>query len=211
MAAVPDGTLADRLAAAQTALSRAAERGITGFTDAAGHHWDVASYAEMVTRTGTSDLIDEELTAHLTGDGLDLVLIWSAWAESACPKCRPWLGKIVSLTGHTRTGARVSVTGLGGRRITGTVAGTVEEARLAGWRHPQCRCSMTGLSDGADLSGLDITPETPAQAAQRHGAARRDAYRQHEKHRAARLAMASLTPHQKARARARLAGLRRSH
>jgi hypothetical protein len=209
MAAVPDsGSLPVRLAAAQQALSRDAARGITGFTDASGRRRDLTAYLEMAVRTAVSSLTDAELYDRLTADGGDLILIWSAWAESACPKCVPWLGKVVSLTGHTPPGAAFSVLGAGGRAFSGTVAGTVQEAIAAGWRHPQCRCSATGVTDGADLSGLDGPRETNAQAARRREADRlAQAHAARQRH-AARSAVLALTPHEKARARRHLAETR---
>ena len=209
MASVPEsGSLPDRLAAAQQALTRDAARGITGFTDAAGSRRDLTAYVEMAVRTAVSNLTDAELYRRLTADGSDLILIWSAWAESACPKCVPWLGKVVSLTGSTPPGAAFSVLGAGGRAFSGTVAGTLQEAIAAGWRHPQCRCSCTGLTDGADLSGLDGPRETEAQAARRREADRMaQAHAARQRH-AARNGVLALTPHEKARARRGLAEAR---
>ena len=33
--------------------------------------------------------------------------------------------------------------------VTVNVAGTVEEARTAGWNHPNCRCRLVAYSPGA--------------------------------------------------------------
>jgi hypothetical protein len=209
MAAVPDsGSLDDRLAAAQQALTGDAARGITGYAGPAGTRRDLAAYVEMAVRTAVSNLTDAELYRRLTADDSDLILIWSAWAESACPKCVPWLGKVVSLTGHTPPGAAFSVLGNGGRAFSGTVAGTLQEAIAQGWRHPACRCSSTGLADGADLSGLDGPRESGPQGARRREAARMAQAQTARQRHAARSAVLALTPHEKAQARRHLAETR---
>ena len=138
-AAVPaSGSLADRLAAAQAAITRAAGHGITGFTDATGRAWDVTAYVEMATRTTISNLIREDEWRQIRADGGDLAVVYSRWAEHICGKCLPWLGKTVSLTGSTPPGARVSVTDAAGKQFTATVAGTLQEMIMGGWGHPNC-------------------------------------------------------------------------
>ncbi|MDQ7794139.1 MAG: phage minor capsid protein [bacterium] len=93
--------------------------GITGFRDAAGREWNMKTYADMVARTTTME-------AHLTGTanrllehGHDLVRI--SQHAGACEKCRPWEGRILSLTGKTPGYP------------------TLETARDAGLFHPRCR------------------------------------------------------------------------
>jgi hypothetical protein len=209
-AAVPaSGSLADRLAAAQAAITRAAGHGITGFTDATGRAWDVTAYVEMATRTTISNLIREDEWRQIRADGGDLAVVYSRWAEHICGKCLPWLGKTVSLTGSTPPGARVSVTDAAGKQFTATVAGTLQEMIMGGWGHPNCRCSTMPVADGADLSDLAAPVETTAQAAVRHAEDRRQQAQALRQRHAARLAVAALTPHEKARARHRLAETRR--
>jgi hypothetical protein len=115
---VTTGTMTRRQAA-QRALDRFATRGITGFTDRSGRRWQLESYVEMATRTGAGH-------AHVAGsldtyvaNGRDLVIVSDAPQE--CRLCRPWEGKVLSITGNT-PGYR-----------------TVAAARSAGLHHPNCR------------------------------------------------------------------------
>lgn len=204
-----DATVAQRMAAAQTALTLSAGKGFTGFTDSLGRHWDMATYVEMTTRTAVADMIREEQWTQIRADGGDLVLVYSRWAEHICVHCRPWLGKVISLTGTTAVGGRISVTEASGHAFTATVAGTLAEMLASGWAHPNCRCSTMPVGDGADLSDFRAPVETAAQAAVRHTAARTARDRQNQAREAARHAMSALTPRAKARARGQLAELRR--
>ena len=63
-----------RVDAARTALSFLADQGITGFTDRSGRKWDMASYAEMATRTSSGHAaIDRRMTR------MPLPTIGTAW------------------------------------------------------------------------------------------------------------------------------------
>lgn len=124
--------------AAQAALNRFANQGVTGFTDTAGRNWQLDSYVEMATRTGAGRAQVAGGLDRLEGQGKDLVIVSNAPAE--CSKCRPWEGRILSITG-TRTGERLS----DGRRVVASVA----DARAAGLLHASCRHHL-----GAYIEGL---------------------------------------------------------
>jgi hypothetical protein len=82
---------------ARRAMRRFADRGVTGFVDSAGRHWDLSSYTEMATR---SALGQAHLTGHLdqlTARGHDLVRISDSPDE--CKLCRPHEGRIYSIGG----------------------------------------------------------------------------------------------------------------
>lgn len=86
-----------RRQAAQAALDRFAAKGITGFVDTAGRGWELESYAEMAVRTAAG-------RAHTAGSfdryqaaGRDLVIVSDAPQE--CGICRPWEGKVLSISG----------------------------------------------------------------------------------------------------------------
>jgi hypothetical protein len=96
-AQVTTGALTRR-EAAQRALSGFANNGITGFVDATGRRWEMASYVEMSTRASTGRAA---VTAHadaLAGNGHDLVIVSDSPGE--CPLCRPWEGQVLSLSGR---------------------------------------------------------------------------------------------------------------
>lgn len=90
-----------RLRAAQRVLDRFARSGVAGFVDRAGRSWEIESYAEMAVRTASG-------RAHVQGrldvyqsDGRDLVIVSDAPQE--CSVCRPWEGRILSISGNDRT------------------------------------------------------------------------------------------------------------
>ena len=116
-----------RRVAAQRALDRFAQQGVTGFVDAAGRRWQLESYVEMATRTGSGRaMVQGRLDAYRAA-GRDLVIVSDAPQE--CSACRPWEGKVLSLSGQTS-----------GRLDRGfSVAGTVDQATSAGLFHANCR------------------------------------------------------------------------
>lgn len=133
--------------AAQTALNRFARRGVTGFIDRSGQPWDMARYAEMAVRTATQRAATTAHSETLQAAGLDLVIVSDAPQE--CEACRPWEGKVLSLSGNTRGTVELrSVTG--GRPVRVTVAGSLRDATSGrGLYHPGCRHSHSAYLPGA--------------------------------------------------------------
>lgn len=86
--------------AAQAALNRFADMGITGFIDSAGRAWNLTSYVEMATRTATANAYRTAHTEKLLANGKDLVIVSDSPEE--CELCRPWEGKVLSLIGDTK-------------------------------------------------------------------------------------------------------------
>lgn len=116
----------DRREAARAALRAYADRSVTGFRDASGRRWDLASYAEMTTRTTAGQAAIQGHTDQLRDLGQDLVKV--SKSPESCEACGRWQGRVLSLTGQTT-----------GRLSDGvTVAGTITEARRAGLQHPNC-------------------------------------------------------------------------
>lgn len=97
-----------------------AEKGVTGFKDAAGRQWNMKTYTEMVARTTTRECMINGTANRLLEHGQDLAEITGGTAKTTCDVCRGWVGRIVSLTGKT--------------------AGypTLDEARAAGLFHGNC-------------------------------------------------------------------------
>jgi hypothetical protein len=119
-----------RLQATQRILDRFADKGITGFVDSAGRNWGIDTYAEMATRTTLNRAAIGGHVDTLKANDQDLVLVSDSPEE--CPLCRPWEGRVLSLTGKTR--GRVQF----GDGSEANIAGTVDEARAAGLFHPNC-------------------------------------------------------------------------
>lgn len=141
--------------AAQRALNAWADRGIDGFVDSAGRHWELASYAEMATRTSTARAMVGGRLEGYVADGREFVIVSDAPAE--CSLCRPFEGKGLSISG-----AGVGAT-YGGIRIIDTVDG----AQTKGLFHPNCRHDLRPIIPGltepmthtADPEGDDLRRE----------------------------------------------------
>lgn len=119
-----------RVQAAQKALDDLAAQGIAGFVDHTGRRWELASYVEMATRTAVSSAWDEHQAQALVRAGVDLVLVGTHSTEGSCPRCLPWLGRTLSLAGATPDFP------------------TLADAKAAGFRHPNCRCSWAPIGIG---------------------------------------------------------------
>lgn len=104
---------------AQRYREQLAERGVTGFRDAANRNWNMRTYAEMVARTSTMQAHLEGTANRLAEQGHDLIKVSSH--RGSCEKCLPWQGKILSLTGKTEGYP------------------TLDEAKAAGLFHVNCR------------------------------------------------------------------------
>lgn len=91
------GDAGTRLAAAQSALDEFAARGVTGFVDAAGNNWNLASYTEMATRTSILNAGREGRFQAVIDAGRDLVVV--SYSANPCHECEIWEGEVLSLSG----------------------------------------------------------------------------------------------------------------
>lgn len=144
-----------RRQAAQGVLDRLADQGIGGFVDAAGRTWQLDSYAEMVTRTATGRAQVEGALGRYQAAGRDLVIVSDAPQE--CSVCRPWEGKVLSISGRT--------TGDAGNGMS--VAGTVADATAAGLFHANCRHRL-GLVVPGLTRPMHGTADPDGDAARQH-------------------------------------------
>lgn len=151
------GTQTRREAAQQT-LDRLTERGAGTFRDRSGRRWAIESYVEMAVRTGTGKAAVDGHTTQLAAAGVDLVVVSDAPRE--CPLCRPWEGKVLSI-GGTVAGTIEVPSRVDDRTVSVWVAGTLEQARAAGFQHPNCRHSVSAYLPGAT--------RVPAAKAERAG------------------------------------------
>lgn len=125
-----------RRAAAQRALWRFADRGVSGFVDRAGRNWSLESYVEMAVRTSSGRaMIDGRAGAYVEA-GRPFVIVSDSPSE--CKLCRPWEGRGLSLTGE---GVGSTVGGI-------PIVGTLDEARNAGFQHPNCRHDVRPIIPG---------------------------------------------------------------
>ncbi|MFF8679501.1 phage minor capsid protein [Streptomyces sp. NPDC015237] len=131
-----------RRQAAERALARFAERGVTGFVDSRGRAWSMTTYAEMATRSAVGRAAVQAHTDRLAAAGVDLVVVSDAPEE--CPRCKPWEGKVLRREGPSGAGTvEVEHATEDGRTVTVRVAGSLPEARSRGLMHPNCRHTVS--------------------------------------------------------------------
>lgn len=136
-----------RIVAAQAALNRFANVGVTGFVDSAGRNWDLASYTEMAVRSSSMNAAIQGHMDRLEDNGRDLVIISNH--GGSCEICADWEGKILSISGRS------------------SQYPSLDEARDDGLFHPNCRHSAN-----AYVAGLTRKPEIqPARAREEQYAA----------------------------------------
>jgi hypothetical protein len=104
--------------AADKYMEQLADKGITGFKDAAERQWNMKTYAEMVARTTTMEAHLEGTRNRLVENGKDLVKV--STHSHPCPKCQRWEGKVLSLSGKTKGYP------------------TLDDAKSDGLFHPNC-------------------------------------------------------------------------
>lgn len=80
-------------------LANLKRSGITGFVDRLGRQWNMNTYSEMLARTALMDVHLEGKKREFIGLGEDLVIVSSH--PGACEMCKPYEGRILSLSGAT--------------------------------------------------------------------------------------------------------------
>lgn len=128
-----------RREAAQRALNAFADRGITAFTDRAGRQWSMTSYTEMATRTAARRAQWSGHADQLLAHGQDLVIVSDHSQE--CSLCRPWEGKVLSLSGAPHVDA--------------DWVATLGEAQAAGLGHPGCVAGGTLVAAPSGVCASD--------------------------------------------------------
>ena len=149
-----------RLDAAQQALDILTKRGVTGFRDAAGRNWSLASYIEMKSRTIVNQELRQGHTDRLLERGHNLVVVSSH--SNPAPVCQPFEGQILSLDGETGTVIRPNATG--GKAVKVKIKATMREATSAGFGHPNCGHAVTGYVPGASRT-FETKPDPEGYAA----------------------------------------------
>lgn len=130
-----------RRGAAQAALNLFADHGITGFVDAAGKQWNLASYSEMACRTAAHNAARQGVFDGVRAAGRDLVIV--SGSPSCCDVCAPWEGEVLSLDGATPGYP------------------TLAEAEAAGLHHPNCSHSEAPFIEGLTRRSA-VQPGDPA-------------------------------------------------
>lgn len=140
--------------AQRATAARLLSQGVTFYPGSDGRAWRIGTYAEMATRTAVNRAwIDAHGERMQAAAGLNLCSI--VGGVGSCSKCAPHIGKVYSLDGTPAGEYQLEHAIESGRIITVTVAGTLDQARAAGWGHPNCRCTIAGY-----LAGLSIAAGT---------------------------------------------------
>ena len=84
--------------AAKQIRQNLADKGITGFTDKSGRAWDMGRYTKMLAQETTNGAFRQGTINRLEEKGHDLIRI--STHTGACPKCQPWQGRTLSLSGN---------------------------------------------------------------------------------------------------------------
>lgn len=111
----------------KTLLERAMNIPGWEFIDNAGSKWDSKNYFDMLARTQLMEAGRQSYLDHCAQNDCDVVVI--STSGGSCPKCTPWEGRLVSISGATP--------GLP----------TLEDARASGLFHPNCTHSFTAVPD----------------------------------------------------------------
>lgn len=144
------------------AVQQFLSQGINGFTDSAGRDWRIGSYAEMAGRTTVKRAWQDSNIARLTEPGTDIRLGTIIGGVAVCKFCAPWIGTVVSLDG-TPAGSYRLEHATEDRFVQVSVKGTIDDARRAGWDHPNCRCTCVGYLPGLQLPQGETTYDPKAE------------------------------------------------
>src|SRR5690242_16523394 len=119
-----------------------AEDGLSAITDRAGRKWKLDTYAEVVYRTKVVEARNMGLANRMVENNYDLVQVSDHAGE--CPQCRPWEGKVLSVTGKT--------------------AGypTLAKAQADGLFHPNCRHAINTLVPSLAQKTIAYDPDKGA-------------------------------------------------
>lgn len=101
------------------------EEGLASLVDKGGRKWTLERYGEMLFRTKAAEARNRGMANRMVENGYDLLQVSSHMG--ACEMCRPWEGKILSLTGKTKGYP------------------TVAQAERSGLFHPNCKHAMNAL------------------------------------------------------------------
>lgn len=129
------GTMVRREAVAKV-VDRLLVEGRDRFPDEQGRRWHLDAYARMAGRTIAGQAMVQGQLDRMVVEGRDVVVVSDSPRE--CALCRPWEGKLLSITGAAL-----------GREVDGhRVIGMVAEAKAAGLHHPNCTHRLDPFTPG---------------------------------------------------------------
>ena len=101
------------------------EEGLAALVDKGGRKWSLDRYSEMLYRTKIVEARNMGLANRMAENNYDLVQVSDH--EGECQLCRPWEGKILSITGNTKKYP------------------SLQTAIDAGLFHPNCKHAINAL------------------------------------------------------------------
>lgn len=152
-------TAIGRREATQVALQRLAAQGLRSVQTRRGV-MDLPTYVEMAVRTGTASAAIAGHLDQTAAMGLDLVAVQPG--PRACDVCDRWARVVLSISG--RTGELRFPDLRRGGEVVVRVAASVAEARAAGWKHPNCRCTIRTYLPGVTRADALERPAWDADA-----------------------------------------------
>jgi hypothetical protein len=138
--------------AQQAAWNNLLDQRVTGFRDKAGRNWNMSSYTEMATRSATRRAWDDAHTDTMQENGISLVTI--VVGSGSCKNCARWAGKILR-TDSGPTGRIEIRSAIGDNTVTVNVAGNTDDAKSAGWRHPNCFPGWVPVESPTGIAAAD--------------------------------------------------------
>jgi hypothetical protein len=163
---------------AQRMLNKFADSGVASFTDKLGRVWEMAAYAEMATRTVTARAALQGHVDRQSEAGRDLVVVSS---HGGCPICRPWEGRILSISGVSKQYPSLA------------------DAQSAGLFHPNCSHSITGY-----IPGLTVLEDKPQRTPEQYEYTQRQRANERAIRQWKRRETVALTPEEAQKARAKI-------
>ena len=99
------------------------ERGVTGFVDRSGRQWKLTNYARMAAITTTNNCLREGTINRIQERGHDLIIVSSH--SGSCPKCSPYNGQTLSISGNDPDYP------------------SLDSAKANGFAHPRCKHAVS--------------------------------------------------------------------
>ncbi|URM86913.1 VIP2-like ADP-ribosyltransferase toxin [Microbacterium phage Typher] len=133
----------DRRKATASALQAAFGKGLKTGPDG---KMNLPDYVTMAVRTGTANALIQGHLDTLGENGMDLVMIYPG--PRHCERCDAWSNKPLYRTSG-KAGVHLFDSAVDVKKVKVNVQGSLEDAKAAGWGHPNCRCNI-----GAYLPGV---------------------------------------------------------
>lgn len=133
-----------RKQATQQALDALLGNGITVAPSTGRGRMSLGDYVTMATRTASTNAAIAGHTQALADHGLNLVVI--QLGPRPCEICDGWANKVLSTDGTTGTITTTDYSTGGTTQVR--IEATLEQARAAGWGHPNCRCGIKAYIPG---------------------------------------------------------------